>query len=132
MNGTAYDEIAGRYGIVLLLQFGSTVTGKTHPQSDLDLAVLLGRGSFSFEKMLALQADLQALHPERRLDLVILDVADPLLLKKVTEACQLLYGAPRKLHELKILAFKRYQDHRKFLALERAYVDRVAAASRRP
>jgi predicted nucleotidyltransferase len=112
------------------LQFGSTVTGKTHPRSDLDLAVLMGRASVSLDERLALQAELEALHPGRSLDLVFLDVADPLLLKKATEACRLLHGSPQKLHELKILAFKRYQDHRRFLDLERAYVRRMAAATR--
>jgi predicted nucleotidyltransferase len=130
MDGTRYEEVAGRHGIVLLLQFGSTVTGTTHPESDLDLAVLLGRASISLEEQMALQAELEALHPGSPLDLVFLDVADPLLLKKVTEACRLLFGSPRKLHELKILAFKRYQDHRRFLDLERSYVQRMAAASR--
>lgn len=130
MDETRYEDAAARYGIVLLLQFGSTVTGKTHPQSDLDLAVLMGRASVSLDERLALQAELEAMHPGRPLDLVFLDVADPLLLKKVTEACQLLYGSQRKLHELKILAFKRYQDHRRFLDLERAYVRRMAAATR--
>jgi hypothetical protein len=34
------------------------------------------------------------------------------------------YGDPRALEELKIYAFKRYQDHRRFFAMERAYVER--------
>lgn len=130
MDEDSYEDVAARHGIVLLLQFGSTVTGKTHPKSDLDLAVLLGRASVSLKEQLALQAELERLHPGRPLDLVFLDLADPLLLKKVTEACRLLHGSLRKLHELKILAFKRYQDHRRFLDLERAYVQRMAAASR--
>ncbi len=130
MDESLYDSLAARHGIVLLLQFGSTVTGKTHPESDLDLAALLGRASVSLKEQIALQGDLESLHPGRPVDLVLLDVADPLLLKKVTETCRLLYGSPRKLHELKILAFKRYQDHRRFLDMERAYVQRMTAASR--
>lgn len=126
------DEIAERYGVVLILQFGSTVTGKTHAQSDLDLAVLVGGAPLSFEDQLSLEAGLEALHPGRPVDFVDLNRADPLLLKKVTESCRLLYGEAQKLHELKILAFKRYQDHRKFLDMERAYVDRSVRESRRP
>jgi hypothetical protein len=34
----------------------------------------------------------------------------------------LLFGAPRDLHALKMYAFKRYQDHRPYLAMERTYV----------
>ena len=126
MDERAYADLALRHGIVLLLQFGSSVTGKTHARSDLDLAVLLGRTSFSLKEQLALQADLERLHPGRSVDLVVLDVADPLLLKKVMETCRLLHGSSRKLHELRILAFKRYQDYRRFLELERDYVERMA------
>jgi hypothetical protein len=60
-------------------------------------------------------------------DLATLDRADPLFLKRVLESCRLLAGSPRRLAELKIYAFKRYQDHRRYLPLERAYVDRVLA-----
>lgn len=128
MDDTLYERMAERHGFVLLLQFGSTVAGKTHGESDLDLAVLFGRVP-SLENRLALQADLQALHPERIVDLVSLDTADPLLLKKVIERCRLLYGASRKLHELRILAFKRFQDHRRFLDMEREYLERSIRAS---
>jgi hypothetical protein len=54
----------------------------------------------------------------------ILNRADPLFLKKITEHCRLLYGPPRAFYEFKIYAFKRYQDHRRFLAMERDYVAR--------
>ena len=131
MSATNYEELAERHGIVLLLQFGSTVTGTTHPRSDLDLAVLLDRSSISFEAFERLQDDLQALNPGRTVDLVVLNRADPLLFKKVTESCRILYGPKRKLHELEMLAFKQYQDHRRYFELERRYVDRVFGIERR-
>lgn len=68
---------------------------------------------------------LQRLFPGREVDLVVLNRADPLLLKQVLEGCRLLIGSPRQLAELKIYAFRRYQDHRRFLAMERAHVRRV-------
>ena len=37
------DRIARAYGVRLLLQFGSSVTGKAHPRSDVDLGVLASR-----------------------------------------------------------------------------------------
>ncbi|MGH7265050.1 MAG: hypothetical protein ACREMB_09395 [Candidatus Rokuibacteriota bacterium] len=51
-----------------------------------------------------------------------------MFLEQVTERCSLLYGSPRQLHELKLYAFRRYQDHRKYLALERDYVTRTLRA----
>jgi hypothetical protein len=41
----------------------------------------------------------------------------------------LLHGSPRRLHELKMYAFKRYQDHRRYLAMERDYVARAVRSA---
>jgi len=53
---------------------------------------------------------------------LILNRADPLFLKQIVEGCELLYGFERALAELKMVAFRRYQDHRRYLAMERDYV----------
>lgn len=122
------DEIAGRHGIELILLFGSSVSGPVHPRSDVDLAVLLDRPSLSLGEHAELAGELQRLLPGREVDLVVINRADPLFLKKITERCRLLYGSSQRLAELKLYAFRRYQDHRKYLALERRYVSRTLAA----
>ena len=76
-------------------------------------------------------ADLQALVPDREVDLVVLNRADPLLLKQITDHCELIYGSPRRLDELKLYAFKRYQDHRRYLDLERRFVAEALATTTR-
>ncbi len=76
-------------------------------------------------------ADLQTLVTDRAVDLVFLNHADPLLLKQVTDHCALVYGTPGRLAELKLYAFKRYQDYRPYLEMERAYVDRKIVAMAR-
>jgi len=122
MDADRLSTVCRTHGIRLLLQFGSTVSGRTHPTSDVDLAVLLEHRPASLDAHAELLGDLQALVPGREVDVALINGADPLFLKKITERCQLLYGSLRALHELKIYAFKRYQDHRRFLAMERAYV----------
>jgi predicted nucleotidyltransferase len=114
--------IAAKHSIELLLQFGSSVSGHLHPGSDIDLAVLLTRVPASFDAHADLIADLQRLVPGREVDVALVNRADPLFLKRITDQCTLLYGSPQRLQELKIYAFKRYQDHRRYLAMERAYV----------
>jgi predicted nucleotidyltransferase len=121
------EKIAHRHGVELILKFGSMVTGRVHPRSDVDLAVLLDRPAPSFEELADLRHELQSLNSDREVDVAIINHADPLFLKKITEGCRLLYGSPRRLAELKIYAFKRYQDHRRYLALEREYVQRTLA-----
>jgi predicted nucleotidyltransferase len=120
--------LAAKHGIVLALQFGSLVTGKTHERSDVDIAVLLERPVPSLDAYADLLHDLQQLFPDRQVDLALLNHADPFFLKKVTEHCRILFGPDDRLHRLKIFAFKRYQDHRRFLALERAFVEQYIAA----
>jgi predicted nucleotidyltransferase len=131
MIGTEVGPIAHAHGIRLLLQFGSSVTGTLHAASDIDVAVLLERPDPGFDEYASLVQDLQALFPDREIDLSILNHADPLLLKKVTESYRLLYGAERDLQRLRLHAFRRYQDHRKYLELERRFVAHTLGRSSR-
>lgn len=117
--------LAAEHGIVLLLQFGSSVTGTVHARSDIDLAVLLTHAPTTLDAHAALLADLQELFPERDVDLALINRADPLFLKKILARCRLLYGSTQTLQRLAIYAFKRYQDHRRYLAMERDYVRRA-------
>lgn len=122
MEATELNQIAEKYGILLILQFGSSVTGKVHSRSDIDLAALLDGPRLTLSEHADLLHDLQRFFPEQEVDLALINHADPLFLKKITDACQLLYGSPRRLQELKLYAFKRYQDHRKYFELERRFV----------
>lgn len=54
--------------------------------------------------------------------MVVLNHADPRLLRKVLEGGKRLYGSERRFKEWKIYAYKRYQDHRPYLDMERRYV----------
>lgn len=123
MDPQRLAEIASKHQIELIVQFGSTVTDKTHARSDLDIAVRLGR-DVSWEERAEITHDLQALEPAREIDLALIDHADPLFLKQIMEHAVLLHGSTTAFNELKIYAWKRYQDHRKYLALERDYVRR--------
>ena len=131
MDRRRLDEIAAAHGLDLVVQFGSTVEGTAHARSDLDLGVLLKRAPASYAEHADLAAALQPLFPGLEIDLVVLNHADPLLLKRVTEHGVLLSGAPSQWQEFRLLAFKRYQDHRRFLQMERDYVERAVAAARR-
>jgi uncharacterized protein len=119
------DDIARRHRLALVVQFGSTVSGTLHQKSDVDVAVLYDRAPPSFEEQSRVAEDLQSLFPGRELDLAIIDRADPLFLKQIFERGRLLAGSARRFAEMKIYAFKRYQDHRRYLGLERKYVQRV-------
>jgi predicted nucleotidyltransferase len=129
MTANAFNEIAARHGVSLIVQFGSTVSGHTHDRSDLDVGVLFDEPGASFDRLAQLTHDLGGVAPGRRVDLAILNYADPLFLYQVTSRCRLLAGNPQRLARLKMYAFRRFQDHRKYLALERAYVKRAVGSA---
>jgi hypothetical protein len=108
-----------------------SVTGTAHSQSDLDLAVRLARVPETYAGDAGILAALQPCFPGSRIDLTVLNRADPLLLHHVAERGRLLHGSPTRWEEFRAYAFRRYQDHRRFLDLERDYVERAIAAARR-
>ena len=131
MDRQRLAEIARKHDLELVVQFGSSVTGRTHPGSDVDVAVLYRRMPDSYAELGDLQADLQALVPGRTVDLAVLNHADPLFLKQVMDTAVLLHGSPQRLAQMMLYAFRRYQDHRPFLEMERAYVERASAGRAR-
>ncbi|MBM3770310.1 MAG: hypothetical protein FJW27_03310 [Acidimicrobiia bacterium] len=131
MDANALAKIAERHGLALVVRFGSTVTGLTHPGSDIDLGILFERVPVSLEAEVTAIADLQSLGQGRPVDVVVLNRADPLLLKQVSTRAVLEHGTERRFDAFRRYAFKRYQDHRRFLEMERAYVQRAVKATRR-
>ncbi len=130
MEEADFAAVAGRFGLRLLVQFGSTVSGHQHAESDVDVAALFDQEP-TFAQLGDLLAELSPGFPGRSVDLSVLNHADPLFLKKVMEAPRLLAGTQRELAELRMRAFRQYQDHRRYLALERGHLDRFLAARAR-
>jgi predicted nucleotidyltransferase len=123
-----FTELARRCGIRLVLQFGSSVAGTRHPHSDVDIAVLFDQADVPLRMMLEVSEELEKLFPDQKIDLAVLNRADPLFLKQIMDRCLLLFGHSQDLARLRLYAFKLYQDYRRFLAIERRFVgDRLAA-----
>ena len=124
MENDRLEEIRRRHGIALVVQFGSTVGGAVHADSDLDVGVLF-EGPPRYDDVPRIASEISEALPGRDIDLAVLNRADPLFLKQVTDRSRLLAGSPRRFAEFQIYAFRRYQDHRRYLALERDYVRRA-------
>lgn len=124
-------EIARSHGLRLVLLFGSVAAGTARPDSDVDVAVRFGDPRVRLGKLLDVQRDLSAVFPRREIDLAVIDRADPLFLKKIAERFVVLFGERREVDAFRLMAFRRYQDHRKYLGMERdyvaAYVRRIAS-----
>jgi len=102
--------LSARYGVQLFVLFGSRARGEAGPASDTDVAALFDR-PVSGKEELEFFYDVQRLYATDKIDVVVLDKADPVLLKHVA-----LYGVP--LYEARRAAFDefimramaRYQD----------------------
>jgi predicted nucleotidyltransferase len=69
MGMSSLTEIAACHRVRLLLQHGSTVSGRIHARSDLDIAALFEDGPPSLSRVVALGTDLQG-HPRKLFEAV--------------------------------------------------------------
>lgn len=122
------EEVARLRGIRMLVAFGSQVTGRTHPASDLDLAVLVEPPER--DDWLSLMGDLQTVFRSREVDLVWLHRADPLLAWQIFRQAQLLFGDAGEFARYRAYAWRRFVEYAPFFALEAEAVRRRLARFR--
>lgn len=116
-------KIAKKFGLDLILVFGSRVQDKVHPLSDLDIAVSSKKLDFTLKQYSDLLFQLEKVFPQK-VDLVFINKADPLLLHEIVQSNQLLYGTKRQFLEFKIYAYKRYQDYKPYFKMEEKFVNK--------
>lgn len=117
------ERLRKTYAVRFVIVFGSAVTDRVHTGSDLDIAVFFAPQASAGEERfpypsLDLMGDLQELFPEQEVDLVVLNGADPLLLKQVTAKCRFLAGDYSAFQQFCTYAFQRYEDYRLYLNRE--------------
>lgn len=86
--------LATQAGIVAAYLFGSLAEGRAHPRSDVDMAILLAGAPDTLaagKRQLQLLGDLQPFVAPRTLDVVILNMASPLLAHQVLRQGRLIY-----------------------------------------
>jgi predicted nucleotidyltransferase len=123
--------MARKRGLSLVVLFGSVAADAARPDSDIDIAVKFGGGDPGLLPILEVQEEISGLFRGRKIDLSVLNRADPLFMKKIAERCEFLYADPGEAAAFLLMSFKRYQDHRKYLDMERDfaadYVKRIAS-----
>ena len=121
------EDIRKKHNLSLILMHGSRVSGKTHPKSDTDIAVVRKKGFERFD-LLALIADLVKFLKTDRVDVVDITHANPLLLFAVARKSKLLAGSQKDYDKFKLLAFHRYSDYQPYFKMEAEFVrERIAA-----
>jgi len=114
-------KLARKYKIRLILLFGSQVNNKIHQMSDLDISVLFEEEKINFKNISQVIMDLGDIFPEQKVDVAIINHADPLFLKKILEKCRLFYGKKSDLVKLKLYSFHSYLDYQKYFDLEEKF-----------
>lgn len=109
-------KVARQFKLVLISQFGSTVDGSvmTHPESDLDIAILNNAGKIA-DKFLQLQYEIgQAFASDKgmiTIDLVDLASANSLLAYRIATHGKVLYDQDgHQFNQFYISAIKRFID----------------------
>lgn len=112
--------LAEKYGITLLILFGSQATGKTHAGSDADLAFVSKR-KLSPREISECAFDLSSLVEFSRIELIDVRDAPPLLLKNIATAGIVVYEAePQIFARFRIYAIKCFMEAQKILSLRAA------------
>jgi predicted nucleotidyltransferase len=105
--------IVQKFGIRLIVLFGSVVRGATHAESDIDLGVLTSR-PLTFNQRLKLWGALSPLF-NIEVDLVVLNHANPVLAFEVASTGDLLFeNKPNTWDNWKSFSFRQYWDTEKF------------------
>ena len=108
-------ELAEKYGLDLVMLFGSQVTGKTHKESDFDIAYLSDK-KLSFEdegRMIIDLAPIIGARDERLVNLSNIRQAGALLLKEIFDKHRVLFCADQNIYDsYKIFAVKNFLENR--------------------
>jgi len=108
-------NLAEKYGLSLLMLFGSQVTGKTHKESDFDIAYLADK-KLSFEdggRIIIEIAKIIGARDERLVNLCNIKESGALLLKEIFDRHQVLFCADRNVYDsYKIFSVKNFIESR--------------------
>jgi uncharacterized protein len=106
------QKIVERYGLNLVVLFGSKARGKTHRESDVDIAIRSDR-RLSPDQLLSLATDLDHIYPNG--DLCDLRSASPLLLAAIAQEGKPLFTRGESdFEEFRIFAINQYIDYKPF------------------
>ncbi len=117
--------IAYKFGIRLIVVFGSVVRGTTNAESDIDLGVLTNR-PLTFNQRLKLWETLSPLF-NVEVDLVVLNHANPVLAFEAASTGDLLFeNKSNTWDNWKSFSFRQYWDTEKFRNDLRKFITRRA------
>ncbi len=117
-------KLAEKYKLSLVVLFGSQVSGKTHPESDTDIA-FISREPMQVMDTIRMQMEFSEELKINDLDLVDLRGKPPLFLKQVALNGIALYETSRAVFtQFRIYAVKLYIEYRPLFLMRRASLEK--------
>jgi len=117
-------NLAEKYRLSMVIVFGSQVKGKTHSQSDVDLA-FVSEKSLGPSDIAKMQIEFAENLKVKNLDMTAINGAPPFLLKQMAQNSIVLYEKEHSLFaKFKIYAFKRFMEAKNLLALRELSLSR--------
>lgn len=120
------SKIAQKFNLKLVIIFGSFANGKNTKDSDLDIAVL-GFEEVFFKEQIGLINELSRIF-RQKIDLSVLNTANPLLLFYASKNPILLYGKEKYLLKFKLYAFNSYNDYAPYFKMEKNLNKKIISA----
>lgn len=118
------QNLARSFGLVFVVAFGSQISGRTHQESDLDLAVLAKKEP-DYKAFKEIFSKLQDVFTGLNVDLRFLNSADPFFRLQVVKNGQLLYGNLSDFSAYRILTNRLYiDDGRKYFPYKELLIKR--------
>jgi predicted nucleotidyltransferase len=126
-------KLCQQHQITLLMLFGSYATGKCRQNSDIDIAVLIGDVNRPHkvnkqqvnDTLESLYTALLPLLSNKKLDLVSLNYAGPLLWYEVSRNGEVLYEQDAEIYrDFCLRALQRHNDAYRFYQAEKEYLKR--------
>jgi len=124
INKKKIREVAEKYGLRLVLLFGSQASGKTHFASDFDVAVL-GERSINIEKELEICYEFVKIFKTDNVDIVDIGKSGPLLMNQIfTKPHEILFCDDLQIYfRYKIYAMKSYIEAKPLFMLTEKQID---------
>jgi len=120
-------ELAEKYGLSLVVLFGSQATGKTHRDSDIDIAYI-SQKKLDFDAKSSLNSDLTGVFGNDRVDIVDIKTANPLLLRAIVRDAVVLYEKSKNIFDnIYVYAFKLYEEPKPLFELRKYLLDKRLA-----
>lgn len=117
-----------KYGIKMVLLYGSQAMGNSNEKSDVDLGLLLKEDSYDFEDIIK---DLMKVFNGNIIDVAILNHGDPVLKFEIISNYKILFCEEDEIFlEFYLNTVKQYNDTKKFRILEKVYLDNFIRGER--